>query len=161
MTQEAFAAELGTALTTIARYETNERIPRARTLLKLAKLAEKAGKTELVSLFRRTLRVEFRDVTRKGYEAVIAAPLKEAIGLRNASTSDLAKVKTLLIEMWELSSVFEQRGLTLPVAGRAGKEIRLRIRDIAQLLLQDGHQVLAADDQPTSTKQRITGPSSA
>jgi transcriptional regulator with XRE-family HTH domain len=138
MTQDAFAAQLGTTLTSVARYETNARIPRAQTLLKLAKLAEKAGKTDLASLFRRTFAVEFRDVTRKGYEAVIAAPLKEAIGLRNASTSDLAKVKALLIEMWKLSSAFERPGLTLPAASRTGREIRLRLRDVAELLLEDG-----------------------
>jgi transcriptional regulator with XRE-family HTH domain len=149
MTQEAFAAELNTALTTIARYETNERIPRARTLAALGKLAEQADRPELAALFRHTLAVEFRDVTRKGYEAVIAAPYREAIGLREASTADLAKAKGLLVEMWHLSRVFEKTGLTLGAARKAGKEMRVYLREVAHLLFEQGELTLeGGGDQP-------------
>ena len=148
MTQGAFAAQLGTTLTTIARYETNQRIPRARTLLALATLAEQAGKPDLAVLFRRTLAVEFRDVTRKGYEAVIAKPYREAMGLRDASTADMAKTKELLGEMWALSAVFEKKGLTLSAAKKSAKKMRVCLHEVANLLFEQGDQALQTADQP-------------
>jgi transcriptional regulator with XRE-family HTH domain len=53
-TQQAFAAKVGTAITTIARYET-DRTPRGKVLLQFARLAEEAGRTDLGRLFRSAL----------------------------------------------------------------------------------------------------------
>jgi transcriptional regulator with XRE-family HTH domain len=132
LTQQALAVKLETTVTTVARYEANQRIPRARTLVRLANLAEQSGKPELAALFHQALGTEFREVTRKGYQAVIAAPHRKALGLRDMSTADFAKAKDLLAELWRISKTSQCRS-------RATQRC---VRELAELMLEQGVQAL-------------------
>jgi transcriptional regulator with XRE-family HTH domain len=55
MTQQAFATRMGTAITTIARYET-DRTPRGKILAQFAELADQTDQPELAVIFRSELR---------------------------------------------------------------------------------------------------------
>lgn len=52
LTQQLFAVKLGTALATIARYET-DRTPRGKILIEFNRLAEQAGRKDLAQIFSR------------------------------------------------------------------------------------------------------------
>lgn len=56
-TQQRFANRLGTAVTTIARYETS-RPPKGKVLAQLEQIARKEGKGECADVFRRALEKE-------------------------------------------------------------------------------------------------------
>jgi transcriptional regulator with XRE-family HTH domain len=142
ITQQALASQLGTALTTVARYEASERIPRARALGKLALIAKRNGQTELAAFFKHALDVEFREVSRKGYELVISAPQRQALGLRDLRTAELAKMKELLFEMWRTSATFTSGAPDPAATVAAGEELRRHIRELAGLLLTEGAQAL-------------------
>jgi transcriptional regulator with XRE-family HTH domain len=65
-TQQEFAQTLGTAITTIARYETG-RAPRGRSLATLASVADQNKLSELAELFRRALTRELGSWNSAGF----------------------------------------------------------------------------------------------
>jgi transcriptional regulator with XRE-family HTH domain len=65
-TQQEFAQTLGTAITTIARYETG-RAPRGRSLATLASVADQNKLSELTELFRRALTRELGSWNSAGF----------------------------------------------------------------------------------------------
>jgi transcriptional regulator with XRE-family HTH domain len=60
MTQQEFAVQLGLALPTIARYET-DRTPKGKVLSEFLRLAEQKNRADLAAIFRRELNEQLGD----------------------------------------------------------------------------------------------------
>jgi len=79
-TQQQFASRLGTAITTIARYETS-RPPRGRVLARLEQIARSEGHTNCARTFRSALERELgvraptKRVARKGRKEMLENPI--------------------------------------------------------------------------------------
>src|SRR5579864_8792717 len=71
-TQQAFAARLGTAIATVARYETS-RPPSVVALVQLALIAQKAGRSDLVKLFMSVLGLQLRFTDIQGGHLMLGA----------------------------------------------------------------------------------------
>jgi hypothetical protein len=78
-------------------------------------------------------------------KAIVSAPYREALGLRETSTADLAGVKKLLLELWQTSKIFDRPRLTVGDAREAGTHVQCCLRGMAKLLLGRGEEELEID----------------
>lgn len=116
--QQQFANRLGTAITTIARYETS-RPPSGQALVALAKLAVEHDRTDDAILFRKALEKEMGLESRgtpSGAEETIAVELLLLV-LRNRHIAEVDReyrtAQRHLREAWDHISRAEQAGLAV------------------------------------------------
>jgi transcriptional regulator with XRE-family HTH domain len=126
LTQQAFAVELNTALTTIARWET-VRSPRGSTLGLLAQLAEKSGRPDLAGVFRKELMVELALVLRSQFRYSMRHQ-------RQAVSGEEALI-SVVRELGRLSQSFEKPHLTRGEMIRIGKEIGQHVKELEALTM--------------------------
>jgi transcriptional regulator with XRE-family HTH domain len=141
LTQQAFAVEMGTALTTIARWET-VRSPRGRTLNLLAQRAEKTERPDLAATFRRELMAELGFALRSQF--------RYAVRHQRQAASGAEALQSVVQELRRLSEVFKQPNVNLDQAIRAGKEIQRLVGDL---------EVLMTAAAPTETESKQAGSS--
>jgi transcriptional regulator with XRE-family HTH domain len=144
LTQQGLAVKLGTALTTIARWETS-RSPRGRTLNDLAHLAEESGRPDLAAIFRKELLVELGRALRSQF--------RYAVRHQRQAASGAEALRNVVEELRRLSDVFHRQSVTKEDAIRAGIEIGRHVRQLEALLS-------AAQSTEIPSKQAAPGSSS-
>jgi hypothetical protein len=133
---------MGTALTTIARWET-VRSPRGSTLNVLAGRAEKAERPDLAAIFRKELMVELGLALRSQF--------RYAVQHHRQAASGAEALRGVVKELRRLSEVFNHPNVTLDGAIRAGRQIQGHVREL-EVLVAAAAPVDASSKQTNSSR---------
>ena len=125
LTQQQFADEVNTALTTVARWETI-RSPRGRTLLDLARLAETVKRPDLAKLFRQQALKELGLALRSQF--------RYAVRHQRQAASGAEALQTVVRELRRLSDILEDPNVSREHVMEASKGIAACVGELEALV---------------------------